>query len=138
MSNLRFPEINQVALSGHLCQDPESRLMESGKLRVTFNIATNLRYRDKNDNWKQDTTFVPVSVWDKLAEYSEGSTKAVPCSSQAGLGRLRDKQRQPHCPGGCCQAYPVPGQETGNRATAPGGCSLLAKSLYIIIYSLMG
>ena len=70
MPDLRFPSINQVALSGHLCQDPESKLMESGKLLVTFTLASNANYRDKNGDWQQDATFIPVSSWDKLAEYA--------------------------------------------------------------------
>ena len=68
MPNLRFPEINQVSVSGRLCQEPESRMTENGKLRVNFNLACNLSYRDRQGEWQQDTTFVPVSVWDKLAE----------------------------------------------------------------------
>ena len=68
MSQLRFPEINSVSIAGRLCQDPESRMTENGKLRVTFNLAANLSYKNRNGNWQQDTSFVPVSVWDKLAE----------------------------------------------------------------------
>ena len=69
MSQLRFPQINQMAMTGRLCQDPEFRFMETGKARVTFNLASNLNYRDRDGKWKQDTTFVPVVVWDKLAEH---------------------------------------------------------------------
>ena len=68
MPQLRFPEINQVTVSGRLCQDPESRMTENGKLRVSFNIACNLSYKARDGNWNQDTAFIPVSVWDKLAE----------------------------------------------------------------------
>ena len=53
-----------------LCQDPESKLMESGKLLVTFTLASNTNYRDRNGDWQQDATFIQVSAWDKLAEYS--------------------------------------------------------------------
>lgn len=68
MADLRFPEINQVGLSGRLTQDPELRMTETGKLRVTFTLASNLNYKDRNGEWQQDTTFIPVVVWDKLAE----------------------------------------------------------------------
>ena len=68
MSQLRFPQINQVALSGRLTHDPESRMSETGKLRATFTLAANLNYKDRNNEWQQETTFVPVTVWDKLAE----------------------------------------------------------------------
>jgi len=68
MSELRFPEINQVACSGRLTRDPESRITESGKLRTTLDIAVNLNYRDRNGDWQQETTFIPVVSWDKLAD----------------------------------------------------------------------
>lgn len=68
MPQLRFPEINQVAISGRLTQDPESRMTETGKLRVTFTLANNLSYKDRSGEWQQDTTFVQVAVWDKLGE----------------------------------------------------------------------
>ena len=68
MSPLRFPQINQVAVCGRLCQDPEFRYTETGKARVTFNLAVNLGYKDREGQWQQDTTFVSVVVWDKLAE----------------------------------------------------------------------
>ena len=64
----RFPEINQVACSGRLTRDPESRITQTGKLRVTFDIAINLSYRDKNGDWKQETSFIPVVSWDELAQ----------------------------------------------------------------------
>jgi single-strand DNA-binding protein len=43
-------------------------MSETGKLRVTFTLATNLNYRDRGNKWKNETTFTPVAVWDKLAE----------------------------------------------------------------------
>lgn len=63
--------------------------MDSGKLRVTFNVAANLRYRDKSGDWQQEATFVPVSVWDKLAEYvAEGLHKG---SAIFLTGRLKSR-----------------------------------------------
>jgi len=94
MSNLRFPEINQVALNGRLCQDPESRMTENGQLRVTFNLAANLSYRAKNGDWKQDTTFVPVSVWDRLAEYA--AERLHKGSGVFLTGRLRSRTFETH------------------------------------------
>jgi single-strand DNA-binding protein len=89
MAELKMPNINQVGLSGRLCQDPESRISENGKLRVTFSIAVNFNYRDSLGEWKQDATFVPVVVWDKLAEaVSEHLRKG---SGVFLTGRLRSR-----------------------------------------------
>ena len=89
MADLRFPEINQVALCGRLTADPEARVTEEGKFRLTFNVAVNLRYRDRNNNWKQDTTFVPVSIWNRSAEYA--AEKLHKGSGVFLTGRLRSR-----------------------------------------------
>ncbi|HLD02478.1 MAG TPA: single-stranded DNA-binding protein [Candidatus Nanoarchaeia archaeon] len=89
MPNLKFPEINQVAISGRLCQDPELRVMESGKTKVTFHIAANQLYRDDKGEWQKDTTFIPISAWDKLAEYAAERLKK--CSAVFLTGRLKSR-----------------------------------------------
>ena len=69
MSDLKFPQINQIAVTGRLTQDPEFRLLEAGKAVVHFSVAANRLYRDDSDHWQDETSFIPVVVWDKLAEY---------------------------------------------------------------------
>ena len=69
MSDLKFPQINQVAVSGVLANEPEYRQLENGKARIHFSVAVNRSYRDDSGEWKQETTHVPVVAWDKLAEY---------------------------------------------------------------------
>ena len=89
MSDLRFPEINQISISGRLTADPESRITQSGKTRVSFYLASNQSYKGKNGEWQQDTAFVPVSVWDKLAE---AAAQHLHKGSGAFLtGRLRSR-----------------------------------------------
>jgi single-strand DNA-binding protein len=65
----RFPSINQVALSGHLVCNPEFILLETGKAVVHFRVAVNRPYRDDAGQWLQETTYVPVMILDKPAEY---------------------------------------------------------------------
>lgn len=72
---LRFPSINQVAISGRLTQDPDFRITESCKALTTFTIAVNRNYKDKEDQWQQTTTFVPISVWNNLAELAADQLK---------------------------------------------------------------
>jgi len=69
MFDLHFPQINQVAVSGIVVNEPEFRQLETGKARVKFSIAANRPYRDDEGEWQEETTFVPVVAWDKLAEY---------------------------------------------------------------------
>jgi single-strand DNA-binding protein len=68
MSELHIPQINQVAFSGRVVADPEARMTDSGKFRVTFTLAVNRSYKDRSGDWQQETAFIPVVAWDKLAE----------------------------------------------------------------------
>ena len=68
MSELRMPAINQVALAGRLVQDAEFRITESGTARLTSRIAVNRAYRDRNDDWQEDTSFFNIVLWNGLAE----------------------------------------------------------------------
>ncbi len=60
--------LNRVILIGNLTDDPELRYTQSGTARTRFSIAVNRRYRDKEGNLQDDTTFVPIVVWGPQAE----------------------------------------------------------------------
>jgi single-strand DNA-binding protein len=82
-----MPAINQVALAGRLVQDPEFRITESGTARLTSRIAVNRAYRDRNDDWQEDTSFFNVVIWNGLAErLSDRLKKGTPVFLS---GRLR-------------------------------------------------
>ncbi len=68
MPEFRMPSINQVALSGTLVQDPETRPTDDGRFLITFPVAITLNYTDKQGNWQKETTAVPVCAFDELAE----------------------------------------------------------------------
>jgi len=55
--------MNKVILVGRLTRDPEVRYTQTGKAVASFSIAVDSGY---GDNKKAD--FIPVVVWDKLAE----------------------------------------------------------------------
>ena len=48
MSTLRIPNINQVALSGRLVQNPDLQFTDKGSARLRERIAVNRSYRDRN------------------------------------------------------------------------------------------
>lgn len=82
-----MPSLNHVVLIGNLTDDPELRYTQSGMARTRFSIAVNRRWRDRDGNLQEETTFVPIVVWGQQAEncvnfLSKGSTVAVE-------GRLR-------------------------------------------------
>lgn len=63
-----MPSLNHVVLIGNLTDDPELRYTQSGMARARFSIAINRRWRDRDGNLQEETTFVPIVVWGQQAE----------------------------------------------------------------------
>lgn len=59
---------NKVLLIGNLTRDPELRYTPQGTAVVNLRIAVNRRFKDRNQELKEETCFVTVVVWDKQAE----------------------------------------------------------------------
>ena len=99
MSSLNMPNINQVALSGRLVQDPDFGFVENGAARLRGRIAVNRSYRDRNEEWQEETSFFDIVLWQKAAEtFSQRLHKGTPIFA---TGRLqshswRDGEDQPH------------------------------------------
>lgn len=69
MSEIRLPEQNTVLLTGRLTRDAELKYTASGAANCRFGIAVNRNVKDaKTGQWKEDVTFVNVSVWREAAE----------------------------------------------------------------------
>ncbi|MDP3143136.1 MAG: single-stranded DNA-binding protein [Candidatus Omnitrophota bacterium] len=60
--------LNKVLLIGNLTRDPELRYTPSGVAVVNLRLAVNRRYRDKNQEQKEEVCFITVTAWDKQAE----------------------------------------------------------------------
>jgi len=60
--------LNRVILIGNLTDDPELRYTQNGTARTRFAIAINRRWRDREGNLQEETTFVPIVVWGPQAE----------------------------------------------------------------------
>lgn len=58
----------KTTIIGNLGKDPELRYTPSGDAVVSFNVATNRKYTDKNNQVVKETTWFRVSVWGKQAE----------------------------------------------------------------------
>lgn len=54
--------VNNVVLVGRAGKDPESKHFESGKIKVTFSLATNRPTKNKETDWHN------IEVWGKQAE----------------------------------------------------------------------
>lgn len=62
--------VNKVILVGHLGKDPEVRVTQSGISIANANIAISERYK-KQGEWQEQTEWVRLVFWDKLAEIAE-------------------------------------------------------------------
>ena len=78
--------INQVFLLGRVGQPPELKILSTGKAVCTFSVATHRFVRDGED-FKEETDWIDVKVWDRQAEIAEQFIrKGDPVAIQ---GRLR-------------------------------------------------
>jgi single-strand DNA-binding protein len=70
MADLRLANINKVLISGRLTRDAEVRYTPAGSPVCTLPVAANRRFKGQDGEWKNETTYVNVIAWDKLAERS--------------------------------------------------------------------
>jgi single-strand DNA-binding protein len=67
---VRLPAINDVRIAGRLTADPVIRAV--GKQNVAnFNVAVEKRYRDAQNQWQKQVSFVPVALWGAVADRSK-------------------------------------------------------------------
>ena len=71
--------MNKIIISGRLTRDPELKTVSGGLEVCRISVAVNRR---KGKDGKQETDFLPIVVWDKLADLcakylAKGSGAAV-------------------------------------------------------------
>jgi len=63
---MRSPNLNYVIIAGNLTKTPELKFMKDGKSSIlSFTIAYNKSWKDKNDEWQKKTSFFDVKCWNK-------------------------------------------------------------------------
>jgi len=60
--------VNKVILVGNVGQDPEVKYTASGVPVAKVSLATNERFKDKNDQLRDRTEWHTVVAWQRLAE----------------------------------------------------------------------
>jgi|SRR5208283_4669042 len=60
--------VNKVILVGNGGKDPEVRYSQSGTPAANFSLATNERFKDRNDEWQERTEWHRIVAWQRLAE----------------------------------------------------------------------
>lgn len=91
--------INKVILIGNLGADPETRYTQSGSPVCSFKIACSEKYKDASGNMQENTEWVSIVAWNKLAEicgqylhkgsrvYIEGRLQTRKWTDQNGVDR---------------------------------------------------
>ena len=67
-TTLRLLQMNDVRLVGRLTRDPDLRYTPKGQAVARLDLAVNRRFKDGMGEWRDDVTFVPVTVWRETAE----------------------------------------------------------------------
>ncbi len=55
--------LNKVELKGNVGQEPKIVSVESGGTVARFPLATHESYKDKNGEWKEETTWHNIVAW---------------------------------------------------------------------------
>lgn len=63
-----MPSHNRVHLLGNLTRDPELKYTQSGAAVCSFGLAVNESYKTKEGNKVDETMFIDVTAWSRLAE----------------------------------------------------------------------
>ncbi len=85
--------VNKVILLGNLGQDPDARVMQTGKPVTTLSIATSESWRDKQTGeMKEQTEWHKVVFYDRLAEVAKDFLRKG--SKVYVEGRLRTRKWQ--------------------------------------------
>lgn len=81
--------LNKVMLIGNLTRDPELRYIPNGSAVASFTLAMNRVYKLQTGEKKEETSFVRVVVWGRMAEVcGEYLTKGSPAFVE---GRLQSR-----------------------------------------------
>jgi single-strand DNA-binding protein len=60
--------VNKVILVGNVGKNPEVKYSPRGTPVAKFSLATNERFKDRNDQWQDRTEWHNVVAWQRLAE----------------------------------------------------------------------
>ena len=81
--------INRVIIVGRVVKDAELKTTYGGASVCKFTLAVN-RNRKNGDKWEEETSYIDVQAWNKLAEYAAGKlTKGKQITVEGSLRQER-------------------------------------------------
>ena len=61
-------DLNEVRVIGRLTRDPELRVVANGQSVAQLGLATSRKYKGQDGVLREETTFVDITCWGKLAD----------------------------------------------------------------------
>jgi single-strand DNA-binding protein len=84
-------DVNRIFLTGRLVTDPDIKYTPTGKEVAQFRIAVNRNFKLKDsEQWQEDTFFVTIIAWNRLAEKVEKTFKKGNAVFVEGSLRIRN------------------------------------------------
>lgn len=78
--------VNKVILIGNVTRDPEVKFTSKGSAVADLGLAINRNYTLDNGEKREETTFVDVELWGRLAEIAgEYAKKAAQSTSKVAF-----------------------------------------------------
>lgn len=59
-----------VTIIGNLTRDPQERVTTSGQTKLDFSVASSRRWKNRNDEWEEETSYFDITAWSELAKNS--------------------------------------------------------------------
>ena len=85
--------LNKVILIGRLGKDPEVTTFDNGNRKISATLATSERYRDRDNNWVEQTDWHNLVVWGNLAnDIAEGRRNYAKGDLMYVEGKLKTRQ----------------------------------------------
>ena len=80
---------SNVTLVGNVTRDPELRFTPGGSAVVTFGLAVNRRWKNRQEEWEEQVSFFDVKCW---AQMGENVAESIPRVTRVVVvGRLEQR-----------------------------------------------
>jgi single-strand DNA-binding protein len=77
---------NKVILMGNLTRKPELRFTQGGIAICKFGLAVNRRFKDQSGEWREEPTFVDITIFGKRGEaFAKYHDKGKPAFVEGSL-----------------------------------------------------
>jgi single-strand DNA-binding protein len=82
-----MPDINSICIAGRLTRDPELKYLQNGTACCKLGLAATRMFKNSDGSKGEETLFINITAWRKLAEYcGETYKKGAPIYVE---GRLK-------------------------------------------------